>query len=307
MTTSFWYGERKRLKGSAKFRMIFALSWLTLTLSLGVWWWILGLRQARTISEISTNDKSHEELSRVSRMLKLEGSFFLFMLGVGGVTLAMFSYRDYKRALLITDFFTTVTHEMKTPLASLQLQVEGLIEDNPNSPITNKFKKLLIENKRIESRMDKAFYLASLMQGEKLFLENFRFSELFRGLQDEFPILKLSMEMDSEPNLYGDKKALESILKNIFENSMRHGQASEIHIQVTKYSDKKVNIRIIDNGMGFHGNWKEITTPFMRHTNTSGTGIGLYIAKKLLEKMNGKLTLAPSEIGFTAILTLNFT
>ena len=240
-------------------------------------------------------------------MLKLEGSFFLFMLGVGGVTLATFSYRDYKRALLIADFFTTVTHEMKTPLASLQLQVEGLIEDNPNSPITNKFKKLLIENKRIESRMDKAFYLASLMQGEKLFQESFLFSDLFRGLQDEFPLLKLPKEIDSELKLFGDKKALESILKNIFENALRHGQATEIDIQVTKHSNTKVNIKITDNGNGFHGNWKEITSPFMRHTNTSGTGIGLYIAKKLLEKMNGKLTLAPSDTGFTAILTLNFT
>jgi signal transduction histidine kinase len=285
--------------------MLFALSWLLLTLSLGVWWWILGLRQARTIAEISTSKESHAELSRVNRMLKLEGSFFLFMLGVGGGTLASFSYRDYKRALLITDFFSTVTHEMKTPLASLQLQVEGLIEDNPNSPITSKFKKLLVENKRIESRMDKAFYLASLMQGEKLFLESFSIQDLLQNLQEDFPILKISIAEDANRKLSADKRALESILKNIFENSIRHGKATEISVIISKVNHSNINLTITDNGSGFNGNWKEITKPFTRHVSTSGTGIGLYITKKLMEKMNGNLTLLQSSPGFTAILTLN--
>lgn len=293
------------MKGSARFRMLFAILWLLLTLSLGIWWWILGLRQARTIAEISTTRESHEELNRVNRMLKLEGSFFLFMLGVGGVTLALFSYRDYKRALLITDFFSTVTHEMKTPLASLQLQVEGLIEDNPNSPITEKFKKLLKENKRIESRMEKAFYLASLMQGEKLFLETFSVQELFQNLQEDFSILSLKMESSEDLRAFGDKRALESILKNIFENSIRHGAATQISVLVAKVDKNKVRLKIVDNGSGFQGDWKEIMTPFIRHSTTSGTGIGLYIAKKLMEKMNGDLTIKKSSPGFTAILTLN--
>jgi len=304
VTTTLWSWERKSVKGSAKFRMIFAISWLTLTISLGVWWWILGLRQAKTIAEISSSKEKSEELRRVNRMLKLEGSFFLFMLGVGGVTLASFSYRDYKRSLLIADFFSTVTHEMKTPIASLQLQIEGLLEDNPDSPIKEKFKKLLVENKRIESRMDKAFYLASLMQGEKLFIETFPLLNLFQNAQDDFPLLKLTIQIVESEKLIADKKALESIFNNIFENSMRHGKATEVLITTSKLSDDKICIVISDNGIGFSGNWSQITTPFMRHTSTSGTGIGLYIAKKLLEKMGGKLTLPPTTKGFTAMITL---
>jgi signal transduction histidine kinase len=292
------------LKGSARFRMLFAVSWLTLTLSLGVWWWILGLRQARTIAEISTSKESHAELERVNRMLKLEGSFFLFMLAVGGVTLATFSYRDYKRALLIADFFSTVTHEMRTPLASLQLQVEGLITDNPKSLITDKFKKLLKENKRIESRMDKAFYLASLMQGEKLFIEAVDCMNLLQGIKEDFPMIQITALPGAHTFAYADKRALESILKNIFENSIRHGQAERISISLSNFSDKTLILKIEDNGLGFHGNWKQITTPFMRHTQTSGTGIGLYIAKKLMDKMSGKLALLRTTPGFTVELTL---
>ncbi len=293
------------MRGSAKFRMLFAVSWLILTLSLGVWWWILGLRQAKTIAEISTTRDSHEELKRVDRMLKLEGSFFLFMLAVGGVTLATFSYRDYKRALLITDFFSTVTHEMKTPLASLQLQVEGLIEDNPNLPITEKFKKILKENKRIESRMEKAFYLASLMQGEKLFIESFKFQDLFYNLSEDFPILKIHSDVQNEHlQLSGDKRALESIFKNLFENSVRHGQATEITVFLSIIHSRYAEITVTDNGLGFFGEWSEIATPFTRHTNTSGTGIGLYISKKLMEKMKGNFRVIKRNPGFTAILRL---
>ncbi|MDZ4726515.1 MAG: HAMP domain-containing sensor histidine kinase [Leptospira sp.] len=306
MTTSFWYGERKRLKGSARFRMIFAVSWLTLTLSLGIWWWVLGLRQARTIAEISTNKESHKELERVNRMLKLEGTFFLFMLGVGGVTLASFSYRDYRRALLITDFFSTVTHEMKTPLASLQLQVEALLEDHPNSAITEKFKKLLKENKRIESRMDKAFYLASLMQGEKLYIEPFAPKELFDSLQIDYPNVQIAKN-NFQGKVKGDKKALDSILKNLFENSILHGQATNIQVHFENEDDTIFSMIVSDNGKGFYGKRKELTKPFKRHTQTSGTGIGLYIAKKLMDKMNGKLTIPNVDKGFSVILSLKIT
>lgn len=290
------------MKGSARFRMIFAVAWLTLTVSLGIWWWILGLRQARTIAEITKNTESAQELQRVDRMLQLEGSFFLGMLTLGGVTLAWLSYRDFKRAKLISDFFTTVTHEMRTPLASLQLQIEGLIQDNRNKPILVRYEKLLKENKRIESRMEKAFYLASLMQGEKLYIETFSLQELIASVGSDYPGLIIDPLCNVQTQIIADKRAIESILQNLIENASLHGKATSIRLDAIDGKDKKIHLSIKDNGTGFSGNIRNLTKPFVRHTRTSGTGIGLYIAKNLLKKMGGRLSLSSTNEGFTATL-----
>ncbi len=290
------------MKGSAKIRMLFSIAWLVMTVSLGVWWWVLGIRQAKTISEISVTNESYNELARVSWMLKWEGSFFISLLTLGGITLTVLSYRDQKRSKLITDFFSTVTHEMKTPLASLQLQIEALLEDSKNKDLQVRLKKLWKENNRIESQMANAFYLASLMQGEPLFVESVTPKEIKESFDHKETNLKWIFASDPNTKLFLDKKAFESILKNLVENSKRHGNASsvEIHVQMKEntVANHKICFCIQDNGKGFSGNWKQLGVPFLRHKQTSGTGIGLYIVKKLVEKMKGDLFFKNTEVGF---------
>lgn len=290
------------MKGSAKVRMIFSIAWLVMTVSLGVWWWVLGIRQAKTISEISVSSESYSELARVSWMLKLEGSFFISLLTLGGITLTLLSYRDQKRSKLITDFFSTVTHEMKTPIASLQLQIEALLEDSKNKDLQIRLKKLWKENNRIESQMANAFYLASLMQGEPLFVESVTPKEIKESFDHNETNLKWIFHSDPNVKLSVDKKAFESILKNLVENSRRHGKASSVEIHVEKKMNTKGNQKICfciqDNGQGFSGNLKQLGIPFLRHKQTSGTGIGLYIVKKLVEKMKGDLLFKNMETGF---------
>lgn len=285
------------MRGSAQFRMFFSLAWLSLTLSLGVWWWILGFRQAKTISEISISQERQLELNRVNRMLQLEGSFFLSMLTLGGVTLAVLSYRDHKRSKLISDFFSTVTHEMKTPIASLQLQIEVLLEDTKNPELKRKLQKIWKENQRIESQMGNAFYLASLMQGEVLYLENLTLQELKDSYSHHEPDLVWEVKVPLQKKVYIDKKAFFAMLKNLTENAKRHGKAEQIKLHIFQEKNK-ICFLLEDNGLGFNGNKKQLTLPFLRHSKTSGSGIGLYIVKKLIEKMKGKLEFPSSTKGF---------
>lgn len=291
------------MKGTAQFRMFFSIAWLVMTVSLGVWWWVLGFRQAKTISEISLTKESQSELERVSRMLKLEGSFFLSMLTLGGITLTVLSYRDQKRSKLITDFFSTVTHEMKTPLASLQLQIEALLEDTNNKQLKLKLKNLWKENNRIESQIANAFYLASLMQGEALFKQKVSLYELKESFDHFDPNIKWIFNCDSKLNLFLDKKAFESVLKNIVDNSKRHGKADQIEIHLNQI-ENRIKILIYDNGLGFLGNVNQLGKPFLRHSSSSGTGIGLYIIKKLVKKMDGCVHWQNEKKGF--LVTLEF-
>ncbi|MCG9874904.1 MAG: HAMP domain-containing histidine kinase [Leptospiraceae bacterium] len=316
-------------------RISLSLFWLILTVSLAIWWFTLGLRQTKTISELSlelgepNQYSSSGLLEKQSRMLWMEGTFFISMLTLGGSVLIWFSYQDIKRNQLIQDFFSTVTHEMKTPLAGLRLQVEGLMEDLSGSKeYSNILKRALKESDRIESQMDKAFYLASLMRSETLFIEKVSINSIKYSLQDTFPDVKWTLAQESF--LKVDKRAMESIFSNLLENAYKHGLATKIHINVepivlsksdlgiyqertsliNKYLGKKqshekhVKISIKDNGRGFQGNLSHIGKPFIRSSSTSGSGIGLYIVKQLISKMNGKIFFHSDTTGFEVRIEL---
>lgn len=240
----------------------------------------------------------------MNRMLQLEGSFFLSMLTLGGVTLAVLSYRDHKRSKLIADFFSTVTHEMKTPIASLQLQIEVLLEATTNPELKRKLEKIWKENQRIESQMGNAFYLASLMQGESLYLETLSLQELKESYSHHEPDLIWDVSIPLQKKVHLDRKAFFAMLKNLTDNAKRHGKANQIKLSIFQVKNQ-ICFLLEDNGSGFQGNKKHLTLPFLRHSKTSGSGIGLYIVKKLMEKMKGKLEFPNSSYGFQVKLSLN--
>ncbi|MCC5816453.1 MAG: HAMP domain-containing histidine kinase [Leptospira sp.] len=289
-------------------RIYLSVFWLILTVSLGIWWFYLGLRQANTISDLTIamgspySDLGNSLLQKQSRMIWMEGTFFIVMLSLGGSLLIWFTYRDIQRNNLIQDFFSTVTHEMKTPLAGLRLQVEGLLDDlGETSEYSYVLKRAVKESDRIESQMEKAFYLASIMRSESLFLERTNIGEMKFALEESYP--QVDWEIKEDIDWLADKKALESILKNLIENSYKHGIATKVTVSV-KSEGGKVCLFVDDNGQGFHGNMKDLGKPFQRHSSTSGTGIGIYIINGLIKKMNASIQFRSDEIGFHVKISL---
>ncbi|PJZ30315.1 sensor histidine kinase [Leptospira kmetyi] len=279
-------------------RILFAIVWLLVTVSLGVWWFLLGLKLTTTVAglsaklDASATSESLLVLERQSRMIKMEGTFFLLMLFLGGATLIWFSYRDIRRNKMIHDFFSTVTHEMKTPLASLRLQAESLQEELPNRHESKLIQRLLMDSVRIESQMNRAMYLASLTRSEILYIEKTNVHELFLSIAEDFPELKIDLSRLENVSVRVDRKALESIFKNLAENSIKHGKATVLEV-ISEKQKGEVLISVRDNGIGFDGKHKGLGVPFQRHGSTSGTGIGLYIIKKLTKKMKGSMRIVP--------------
>lgn len=270
----------------------------------------MGLRQNRMATELASRiggiaeQEVLDKLERQSVMIKMEGAFFLSMLVAGGITLVWLTFREYKRNKLIQDFFSTVTHEMKTPLASLRLQVESLLEESPNPSTDKLLHRLLKDSVRIESQMTKALYLASLMRSEGLYLEDTNLPDLEESFKDDWSELTLITEWTCA-RVKADRKALESVFRNLLENSVQHGKATKVKISTEPISGGRVKFEFQDDGIGFHGDLRTLGRPFIRHTSTSGTGIGLYIIKNLIKKMGGNFVLRTSESGgFRAEWTL---
>ncbi|HMW06510.1 MAG TPA: HAMP domain-containing sensor histidine kinase [Leptospiraceae bacterium] len=286
-------------------RLLLGFLWLSLSISLGVWWTVMGLTQANQVAELKSYLGAREEsvatLERQSRMIKMEGGFFMFLLIVGGSTLIFLSQKDLERTQMLKDFFATLTHEMKTPLASLRLQAESLEEDLKSKKTKAILSRLIDDSKRLELQMDKALYLAALTRKEILYLEVVNLSELISQITSYYPFVSINTIQTSSVKL--DVRAFESVIKNIIENAKNHGKATKVTFKIEKISNQ-AKITISDNGIGFQGNTNELGKLFFRHSTHSGSGIGLYLVKNLIRKMNGHVHFRNNEKGFEVTLHL---
>jgi len=282
-------------------RTITAVAWLTISLSLGFWWTIMGLRQAKDLADLQVKFEGQltkeivNNLQRKDRMIKMEGGFFLLLLTVGGFMLIFMSIKDEKRNQMLKDFFATVSHEMKTPLASLRLQAESLIDYIKNKSQKKILTRLITDIQRLELQMEKALYLASISRSESLFITENTVQSIL------LPLLEYDQNIKFKGNheiiLICDKKATESMIKNLVENSFQHGKATLVEIDA-KELDTWVCLEICDNGKGFSGEKAHIGELFYKHTALSGSGIGLYLVKTLMKKMNGKVEFCFPNSGF---------
>ncbi|MEM7181630.1 MAG: HAMP domain-containing sensor histidine kinase [Spirochaetota bacterium] len=270
-------------------RILFSLLWLFFTISLATWWLVIGLQITAEVTRLRTAVKgtnNGESLDKYQRMFKMEGAFFLVLLAGGGVTLIWLSYRDKKRSLILKDFFLTVSHEMKTPLANIRLQAESLEDYVEGAEGQKMMERLIKESSRLELQMDKALYLASINREENLYLEHIAINSLLQHLT--FYDSDIEVTGNTEIWLYADRRAIESIFKNLIENAKIHSKAKRVFIEIYETAKNMAKIRISDNGEGFTGNTNILGKAFLRQSSSSGSGIGLFLVKTLMVKMNGE-------------------
>jgi signal transduction histidine kinase len=72
-------------------------------------------------------------------------------------------------------------------------------------------------------------------------------------------------------------------------------------VSVKRSGDGRLSLRVSDNGHGFHGDLNRLGKLFVRHTRGSGSGVGLYIVRQLVKRMNGTINFTDaSPSGFLA-------
>ena len=113
-------------------------------------------------------------------------------------------------------------------------------------------------------------------------------AKVLNSLQYHWPYLQIFYS--GSHRIFVDAKALESILTNLIQNSMLHGKATQVTVQIENpTSSPFYSLYLRDNGQGFQGKVGDLAKLFYRHNSKSGSGIGLYMVKSLVEKMGGKV------------------
>lgn len=293
---------------------ILAGVWLLVILVLGFWWVTTMLRQADEIAGLSqragdSEAQALEKQAATVRMLHWEsGSFLVLLLTLSG---ALFWYyrRDMQRARGTQAFFAALTHELRTPLTSVRLQTEAIAAGEPSQELID---RLLADTHRLESQIDKTLELARLEGGGSLAEQAIKLEAwLERVLQgivaQEGEGAALAVNVDANlPPVHGDTSALQLILRNLVENSLRHGEKQLVHIDVQATRGRHgVEIRYRDDGRGFNGDVDRLGRLFQRGGESRGTGVGLYLVRVLMDRMGGSVEFAHAEGGGFAV-TLMF-
>lgn len=267
-----------------KLKVIAITIWLLFTISLSLWWLYFGLGQLELLQSVEGTEKVITQ----QRMLIWEGISLVVSIILGGVALGYLAYSERKERKRIEEFFSVFSHELKTPLTNIQLQAESLGAN-----------KLIESTQRLLIHLDNAMFVAKLP--DELFHEEVDLKLFIKSLASRWSSFEI--EIIGEAVMEIDKRIFEAVCQNLFSNAVIHGGASKI---VVNLQDSNNTVRIIftDNGIGFNGDYNRLGTKFYRLNKTSGSGLGLYIVKELLNKLHGKLRFKESSQGFIVDIAL---
>ena len=278
--------------------------WVAFTVTLAGWWLVFGLRQLELIKSLSL--QGAQDLHRYYQMLLWEGGVLIASLIGGGLALFYYARREQKRHAQVEEFFAAFTHDAKTSLASLRLQTEALREDLASSGPSALLDRLLSDTLRLQLQLENSLFLVNL-SGGKFFLEPIRLSDKVNALRHHWPDLEITQT--GEGIVTADARALESVLTNLVHNSVTHGRATRVMIEIENDAAGRLRVRMVDNGSGFAGDFRQHGgKPLVRHTRHSGSGVGLYIVRQLAGRMNGAIEFSRgSDGGFVAELQFSQT
>lgn len=275
-------------------------AWIMVVFLLGAWWGYLVNKQASRIAELETqvgisSNVVELEWVKTQRMLYWESSvFFLFLLG-SMVLFFWLYWRDLKRARSIQAFFASLTHELKTPLTSIRLQAEAIADGTaaPDPKQKELVGRLLEDSSRLETQVERALELARLEGGGPLYVQpvNLRLV-VDRMVKSSLPWNDDKVKVEnrlSNFEIQADVGALQVILRNLLENSVRHSGRDSVVVSFdAEKAGSEVAFVVRDNGTGFKGDTRGLGKLFNKGPASQGAGVGLYLIGALMEKMNGR-------------------
>ena len=205
-------------------------------------------------------------------------------------------------------FFQNASHELKTPLMSIQGYAEGI--KYHVIPVEDASDVILKESQKMSSLINEILFLSRMEATEPVY-EDMNISELISGVSENFRVvakednINIFCEINANPVISVDTKLFERLLGNLISNGIRYAKSS-ITISCDT-SDKNVVIKVCDDGPGIDP--EDLPHIFERFYKGNGgkSGIGLSIASDIA-KLHGGWLEVTSSYGctvFTLILPQN--
>lgn len=277
-------------------------------------WWFIALGNQNTemtqlrLQNLEKTDPEYnkkrnlieEEKQRKTTQYIGEGVTFLALILVG----ALFVYRAVLRQIKLQqqheNFMMAVTHELKTPIAVAKLNLETLQKHHLDTATQQKLIQMIMqETERLNTLTSNILVSAQLEGGRyRLSKEDLNLSDLVKSsvvdFKTRYPERKLDIQIEQEIDLKGDSLLLQILVNNLLENAVKYSpKEKRVIVGLTKRSN--IILEIIDEGSGIKKQErKRIFEKFYRVGNeetrtTKGTGLGLYLCKKIANDHNADI------------------
>jgi len=265
--------------------LVLGICLVVLTVALNVGWILLNLQQIA---------------------LLVLGIVFFAIIITGLVLNTIFLVREIRRNEQHDAFLNAVTHELKTPIASIRLYLETLqTRDVAEAKRREFYGVMLADTNRLLNTVEQV--LKASRAREKNHLLNISEINLTELLRESANRVKTRYDLSdgaivfapSDPaiKISGDTDELQTVFTNLLDNAVKYsGEEIKVSIAVKSLNEKIAVVRIKDSGIGIApGDLKRIFKRFYRvpglHTQkTKGTGLGLFIVRSIVKKHGGKIS-----------------
>jgi signal transduction histidine kinase len=253
-----------------------------------------------------TTEYQHAEKAwrKSRRMIVSEGLFFVACLIFGLWIVHRSANREVKLARQRRNFLLSITHELKSPIAALRLELETLRKHN----LPPEHREQLLSNglkdvSRLQNLVEDLLLAARLEDNWRPLPEPIDLPEMVRDvvarLLVRFPKADIRLHFsDDFPIIQADKPGLSSVVQNLLENALKYSPAgAPVECTVDKHHDK-VRIRIADQGFGIPDAEKDaVFEKFYRlgseeTRQSTGTGLGLYIVQQIVKAHGGTIAIS---------------
>ena len=210
-------------------------------------------------------------------------------------------------------FFTHASHELRTPLSLLIAPLQKLIADERITEKREQLNLVLRNSRRLENLVDKLLTLTRYDERHEEIIKVVSLSAIAREVAGQFAVLgekSIDFKVDIEEAVFieSTREGVITILTNLLSNAFKYTQQGQVGLTVS-VSGELANIEVTDTGKGIADAEKgKVFDTFYRvssHANVEGSGVGLAIVKRLVDKYKGTLVLA-SRLGEGTCFKLSF-
>lgn len=289
-------------RGTIAFFLILGIMGVALAVALNVGWIILNWREG---------------------VLLFFGIIFFALIIAGMVVNTIFLVRELRRSEQHDSFINAVTHELKTPVASIRLHLETLLRRDLPQPQKEEFYRLMLtDTDRLNETVEQV--LRAGRAGDKRAGRDKAEVDFRQVVRDSMDAARLRHHLGPEAIRYeeiavngsgvqvrGSGEDLRTAVFNVLDNAIKYsGENVDVRVRLEAPDAKKVVLRVEDQGVGIPPeDVKRVFRRFYRVTHRSlahvkGTGLGLFIVKAIAEKHGGKVSAESDGEGQGTTITL---
>jgi len=236
-----------------------------------------------------------------------EGGIFFLLILVG----AAFVYRSVRRQFNTQqqqqNFMMAVTHELKTPISVARLNLETLQKYHLDPEKQKKLIRNTLDETTRLNFLTNNILIASQLEGsgyksakEELDLSTL-LKDCLRDFRNRFPERTFNEEIEEEADLKADPLLLQMLINNLLENAIKYSPKESPVTAILKKYRSGIELQIKDEGPGIpEEEKKKIFSKFYRIGNeatrkTQGTGLGLYLCRKIARDHNADISVTNNE------------